>query len=126
MNTSFKPEASNPSSSNPQLAKAATGIEGLDDILLGGIPQGRPTLVCGAAGCGKTLHARALMEFFNCRAMHDDWRPSAGLNPGILHLTNMQPGGPALPYSDGDMEAYTFEHAMRLMTTAHAKLLAAP
>jgi circadian clock protein KaiC len=37
------------------LAKAATGIEGLDDILLGGIPQGRPTLVCGAAGCGKTL-----------------------------------------------------------------------
>ncbi|NBB10255.1 circadian clock protein KaiC [Pseudomonas sp. SLFW] len=55
MNTSFKPEASNPSSSNPQLAKAATGIEGLDDILLGGIPQGRPTLVCGAAGCGKTL-----------------------------------------------------------------------
>jgi circadian clock protein KaiC len=55
LNTSFKPEASNPSSSNPQLAKAATGIEGLDDILLGGIPQGRPTLVCGAAGCGKTL-----------------------------------------------------------------------
>jgi circadian clock protein KaiC len=37
------------------LLKAATGIDGLDDILLGGIPQGRPTLVCGAAGCGKTL-----------------------------------------------------------------------
>ncbi|WP_296187338.1 circadian clock protein KaiC [Pseudomonas sp. UBA1879] len=55
MNTSFAPETSNSSPSNPQLAKAATGIEGLDDILLGGIPQGRPTLVCGAAGCGKTL-----------------------------------------------------------------------
>lgn len=41
--------------SSPQLLKAATGIEGLDDILLGGIPDGRPTLVCGAAGCGKTL-----------------------------------------------------------------------
>jgi len=55
LNTSFAPETSNSSPSNPQLAKAATGIEGLDDILLGGIPQGRPTLVCGAAGCGKTL-----------------------------------------------------------------------
>lgn len=37
------------------LRKAATGIQGLDDILMGGIPQGRPSLVCGAAGCGKTL-----------------------------------------------------------------------
>ena len=39
----------------PQLRKAATGIEGLDDVLMGGIPDGRPTLVCGSAGCGKTL-----------------------------------------------------------------------
>jgi circadian clock protein KaiC len=37
------------------LAKAPTGIKGLDEILLGGLPQGRPTLVCGSAGCGKTL-----------------------------------------------------------------------
>ena len=37
------------------LAKAATGIEGLDDITEGGFPQGRPTLVCGTAGCGKSL-----------------------------------------------------------------------
>jgi circadian clock protein KaiC len=39
----------------PQLAKAPTGIPGLDEVLLGGIPAGRPTLICGAAGCGKTL-----------------------------------------------------------------------
>jgi circadian clock protein KaiC len=37
------------------LRKAPTGIEGLDEVLSGGLPQGRPTLVCGAAGCGKTL-----------------------------------------------------------------------
>lgn len=40
-----------------ELPKAATGIDGLDSITLGGLPQGRPTLVCGAAGCGKTLFA---------------------------------------------------------------------
>ena len=39
----------------PRLAKAATGIPGLDEVLLGGIPAGRPTLICGSAGCGKTL-----------------------------------------------------------------------
>jgi circadian clock protein KaiC len=38
-----------------QLPKAPTGIEGLDEILGGGLPQGRPTLVCGNTGCGKTL-----------------------------------------------------------------------
>lgn len=37
------------------LPKAATGIAGFDAITLGGLPAGRPTLVCGAAGCGKTL-----------------------------------------------------------------------
>jgi circadian clock protein KaiC len=42
------------------LPKSATGISGLDEILNGGLPQGRPTLVCGSAGCGKTLLA---MEF---------------------------------------------------------------
>ena len=42
------------------LAKALTGIQGLDEITLGGLPRGRPTLVCGSAGCGKTLLA---MEF---------------------------------------------------------------
>jgi len=38
-----------------QLAKCLTGIQGLDEITGGGLPQGRPTLVCGSAGCGKTL-----------------------------------------------------------------------
>jgi circadian clock protein KaiC len=39
------------------LPKAPTGIAGLDQITLGGLPRGRPTLVCGAAGCGKTMLA---------------------------------------------------------------------
>jgi circadian clock protein KaiC len=42
------------------LAKAPSGIRGLDEITLGGLPRGRPTLVCGGAGSGKTLFA---MEF---------------------------------------------------------------
>src|SRR5580658_7207175 len=37
------------------LSKCTTGIQGLDEITGGGLPQGRPTLVCGGAGCGKTL-----------------------------------------------------------------------
>lgn len=44
----------------PQLPKAPTGIQGLDEVTNGGLPKGRPTLVCGGAGCGKTLLA---MEF---------------------------------------------------------------
>ena len=43
-----------------QLPKAPTGIQGLDEITGGGLPKGRPTLICGSAGCGKTLLA---MEF---------------------------------------------------------------
>jgi circadian clock protein KaiC len=39
----------------PQIAKAPTGIQGLDELTGGGLPQGRPTLVCGGPGCGKTL-----------------------------------------------------------------------
>ncbi|HEY0041239.1 MAG TPA: circadian clock protein KaiC [Flavisolibacter sp.] len=39
------------------LKKTQTGIKGLDEITDGGLPKGRPTLVCGAAGCGKTLMA---------------------------------------------------------------------
>ena len=42
------------------LEKSPTGINGLDDITDGGLPKGRPTLVCGSAGSGKTLMA---MEF---------------------------------------------------------------
>jgi len=38
-----------------ELRKVPTGISGFDEITEGGLPAGRPTLVCGAAGCGKTL-----------------------------------------------------------------------
>ena len=39
------------------IAKARTGIGGFDEITGGGLPTGRPTLVCGGPGCGKTLFA---------------------------------------------------------------------
>ncbi|HEX4325310.1 MAG TPA: circadian clock protein KaiC [Burkholderiales bacterium] len=39
----------------PKLAKSPTGIAGLDEITDGGLPTGRPTLVCGSAGSGKTM-----------------------------------------------------------------------
>jgi circadian clock protein KaiC len=42
------------------LLKCPTGIQGLDEITLGGLPRGRTTLVCGSAGCGKTMLS---MEF---------------------------------------------------------------
>jgi circadian clock protein KaiC len=42
------------------IAKCLTGITGLDQITEGGLPKGRPTLLCGPAGCGKTVLA---MEF---------------------------------------------------------------
>lgn len=37
------------------IAKVSTGIEGLDEITNGGFPKGRPVVICGSAGCGKTL-----------------------------------------------------------------------
>jgi circadian clock protein KaiC len=46
--------------SSSTLPKSLTGIHGLDEITGGGLPTGRPTLVCGSAGCGKTMLA---MEF---------------------------------------------------------------
>ena len=49
-----------PKSARGALPKAKTGISGLDEITLGGLPRGRPTLICGSAGCGKTLFG---MEF---------------------------------------------------------------
>jgi circadian clock protein KaiC len=51
------------------LNKAPTGIQGLDEITGGGLPRGRPTLVCGSAGCGKTLLA---MEFLVRGAIDHD------------------------------------------------------
>jgi circadian clock protein KaiC len=51
---------SKPAATIDGIAKSPSGIQGLDDITGGGLPTGRPTLVCGSAGCGKTLLA---MEF---------------------------------------------------------------
>jgi circadian clock protein KaiC len=44
----------------PQLKKSPSGIGGFDEITGGGLPAGRPTIVCGGPGCGKTMFA---MEF---------------------------------------------------------------
>ncbi|HEX7893344.1 MAG TPA: circadian clock protein KaiC [Terriglobales bacterium] len=46
--------------SRREIPKCPTGVVGLDQITQGGLPQGRPTLICGSAGCGKTVLA---MEF---------------------------------------------------------------
>src|ERR1700674_2359442 len=51
------------------LRKSCPGIRGLDEIPGGGLPKGRPTLVCGNAGCGKTLLA---MEFLVRGAVEHD------------------------------------------------------
>ncbi|WP_405048356.1 circadian clock protein KaiC [Rhodoferax sp.] len=53
-------QSSRAQDTRPHLPKSLTGIVGLDEITGGGLPKGRPTLVCGGAGCGKTLLA---MEF---------------------------------------------------------------
>jgi circadian clock protein KaiC len=50
-----KPNRTKSSKAPAGIAKCPTGIRGLDDITQGGLPRGRPTLVCGGAGSGKTL-----------------------------------------------------------------------
>lgn len=62
-----KKEAENQTKSLP---KTLSGIKGLNEISGGGLPTGRATLVCGNAGCGKTLFA---MEFI------------AGAQPSIMN-----------------------------------------
>ena len=61
-------------SSNQELAKSPTGIQGLDEITNGGLPKGRPTLICGGAGSGKTLLAASFL--LNGVVQYDE--------PGIL------------------------------------------
>ena len=56
------------------LLKSPTGIRGLDEITGGGLPAGRPTLVCGGAGCGKTLLA---IEFLVSGALETASRASS-------------------------------------------------
>jgi circadian clock protein KaiC len=50
-----RPDAAIDDLALPRLPKAPTGIAGLDEVTGGGLPRGRATLVCGPAGCGKTL-----------------------------------------------------------------------
>jgi len=50
-----------PTPARHSIRKAATGIQGLDEITDGGLPQGRPTLICGSAGSGKTLLATSFL-----------------------------------------------------------------
>src|SRR6202012_5272405 len=45
----------------PTVGKSPTGITGLDAVTYGGLPTGRPTLLCGSAGCGKTLFAMTFL-----------------------------------------------------------------
>jgi circadian clock protein KaiC len=63
------------------LEKSPTGIPGLDDITGGGLPKGRPTLVCGGAGCGKTLLA---LEFLVRGALQHQ-------EPGVFMAFEEQP-----------------------------------
>jgi circadian clock protein KaiC len=53
------PPRSQSASLSPEIAlrKAPTGITGFDAITRGGLPAGRPTLLCGGPGCGKTIFA---------------------------------------------------------------------
>jgi circadian clock protein KaiC len=55
--TSVKLNGHQPAAAAAHLPNCPTGIQGLDEITGGGLPRGRPTLVCGGAGCGKTLLA---------------------------------------------------------------------
>ena len=56
----MKPNTASKPSVARDVSKSPTGITGLDEITGGGLPEGRPTLVCGGPGCGKTVLA---MEF---------------------------------------------------------------
>src|SRR6202142_1950265 len=58
------------------LNKSPTGIEGLDEITSGGLPAGRASLICGAAGCGKTMLA---LEFLVRGAIQFD-------EPGVFMM----------------------------------------
>src|SRR4051794_14050749 len=53
--SSGKPSPPRPSFDRETLPKVPTGITGFDDVTEGGLPRGRPTLVAGGPGCGKTL-----------------------------------------------------------------------
>jgi len=65
----------------PTIGKSPTGILGLDEVTNGGLPQGRPTLLCGSAGCGKTLFAMTFL--YNGAVEYDE--------PGVFLAFEEQP-----------------------------------
>ena len=82
------------------LEKCPTGIRGLDEITKGGLPKGRPTLICGSAGCGKTLFA---MEFL-MRGARDYGEP------GVFMAFEETPEMVAGEYDFFVMEYYSHLH----------------
>jgi circadian clock protein KaiC len=54
----------------PTIGKSPTGIRGLDEVTEGGLPRGRPTLLCGSAGCGKTLFGMTFL--YNGAVEHNE------------------------------------------------------
>jgi len=65
----------------PSVGKSPTGIHGLDEVARGGLPQGRPTLLCGSAGCGKTLFGMTFL--YNGAVQYDE--------PGVFIAFEEQP-----------------------------------
>lgn len=71
--------------------KTPTGVEGLDEITDGGFPQGRPTLICGGAGCGKTLLSmqfliRGITEYGESGVFMSFEEPSKDLSLNVKSL----------------------------------------
>ena len=93
------------------LPKTPTGITGFDEITGGGLPAGRPTLLCGAAGCGKTLFSMTFLVSGITEASE----------PGVFMSFEEEPADLAanvasLGYDLGDLVA------RRLLTIDHVKV----
>jgi circadian clock protein KaiC len=74
-----------------KLAKAASGIRGFDEITVGGLPRGRPTLVTGASGSGKTLFGleflvRGARDFGEPGVLMSFEEPAADLRENVASL----------------------------------------
>ena len=71
--------------------KTPTGIEGLDEITEGGIPKGRPTLICGGPGCGKTLLSmqfliKGITEYYEPGVFMSFEEPSRDISQNVRSL----------------------------------------
>lgn len=83
--------------------------------------MGKSIIIVGPQGCGKTLHSKALMQLFGVQRLADPWRPSQGMVPDCLHLTQVAPRDD-LPYVDERIECYTFDQAMARLNAEIDKL----